>query len=39
MSCEKICQPKEREGLGMRKTNDMNEALLKIVWGLISDKA
>lgn len=35
---KKICQSKERGGLGLRKMSDINEALLlKVVWGLISD--
>lgn len=37
---DRVCQPKERWGLGLRKMNDMNDALiLKIVRGLLSNNS
>lgn len=35
---DKVCEPKNRGGLGLKKMMEMNDALvLKIVWGLLSN--
>lgn len=36
---DKICQPKEWGGLGLRKATDMNKArLAKTIWRLLTDQ-